>query len=283
MEIEYKEKFSCSINEHFSVKAQRIFIKLGSIEGFGGGGKYSTLITPSQSCFVVKDNKIYRLINAQNLRVNALLSAFNSETKVECVLIDKKREDEVSFLENELIPQQSPKVNFKKFIQNLASSTKKQQLVLNYFCSEPSRKDASFLFNMSSFLGLMGSNAPSGQSILNYLKPSKVKAKNAKAITAPIQIINSPKLINRDFSDTNKNDEEYAINYNFDLSKELKEKWIKYGPSDYTIDQIILRMRKEKVNRQEAFIERLQLDKDSPEFKEFIDKFIDFMNTKKHD
>lgn len=51
MNIEYKEKFSCSINEHFSVKAQRILIKLACIDGYGNGDKYSSLITPAQSCF----------------------------------------------------------------------------------------------------------------------------------------------------------------------------------------------------------------------------------------
>lgn len=281
MDIEYKKSFSCSINEHFSVKTQRILIRLGSIEGYGNGDKHSNLIAPSQSCFVVKDKDIYRLINSQNPRVNALLSAFNSESKVECLLIDEKREEELAFLENELLLQQSSSVTFKRFIQDLASSIKKQQFVLKFFCSEPSRKDASFLFNVSTFLGLMGANAPSRQSILNYLNPPKNKAKEKKekAITTPNQVTNMPKFKSRNFTEKPKD----YYNDQFDISFDLREMWNKYGSKAYKIDEIISRLRKERVKTQETFINRLQLDKDSPEFKEFIDKFIDFMNTKKHD
>src|SRR5690554_175753 len=289
MNIEYKEKFSCSINEHFSVKAQRILIKLACIDGYGNGDKYSSLITPAQSCFVVKDKGVYRVINAKNPRVNALLLAFNSESKVECLLIDKKREDVVSFLENELLLQQSSSVTFKTFIQNLATSIQKQKFILSFFCSEPSRKDATFLFNISTFLGLMGANTPSKQSVLNYLNPAKIKKE--KVITPPTQLKKTSTFKSRDFTNTitkNKvNLEPKTSNIkkenNFNLSSELKLIWVNFVESDYSIDDVISRLRQENTYIQEAFVRRLKLDKDSPEFKEFISKFIEFMNTKKHD
>lgn len=194
------EKVIFEIVGGFSVSGTRIFIRLGDLDGYGRGSKTAAKITPATACFVVKKNNSYSVINPDDPRVKSVLSAYDKNTEVECIHISNKK-DEVAFLTNELLPQQSSYTEFEEFIKELKSSKEKQKLVTDYFCGSSSRKDSIFHFNINEFIKLLGNRAPKYTTILKYLKSRKEQAEDY--ITPPKQLVDNEQALNLDELATN--------------------------------------------------------------------------------
>lgn len=307
----------------FSVAGKRIFIRLGDLVGYGKGSKTAAKIIPATACFVVREDKSYRVINPDDPRINNILSAYDRHTEVECIYISNKK-DEVTFFTNELLPQQSSYTEFDKLIKELKVSEEKQKLVSDYFCGASSRKDSIFNFNINEFIKLLGNRTPKYTTILNYFKSPKKQAKDY--ITLPKQLVDNDQEPNPDelsaSSQPAVTDQQAAIDQqpvldqqatdqqeltniegrseiglggtntpepanlattnhanNFDISNELKERWVRHVSSSFTIDQVIERLRSESVDYQKVFEARLSLDETSDEFAAFVTNINKFMGS----
>lgn len=263
-------------------------------------------------CLIVKDKDSYRLLNAKNPIVHNLLSVYDGDTKVKFVLInDKKMEFEIKFMTGELLPQQSPEMSYEDFFRELASCPRKQQAVLDYFCPTPSPSGSTLRVNLDAFLKLLGKNTPSRNTVGNYFKPKKATKK--PNIFKPTQLDNSHNANLNNFNSAEKDNYPANISHadtsidhnsilnnadpqgttlsaidnshddNFDISNELKEIWRQYSSSEFSIEEIIKRLRKQEKRFQNAFIDRLQLEPESHNFLEFLDGINKFMRDPQYD
>src|SRR5690554_2955071 len=131
-------KILLAINDKLIVHGQRVFLELRKVSGCGKGKKSMFKVVPGTACYVVKTQDSYRLLNAKDPRVNSIISSYDGATQVEFILIDADRKDEVGFIAGDLLPQLTPNISFERFIKGVATSPKKQNLILEYFCSDKS-------------------------------------------------------------------------------------------------------------------------------------------------
>ncbi len=312
MEFNESEKISLAITDRFTVHGRYTLIELKKIISYGNGKQSSVFIEPFVPCLIVKDKDSYRLLNAKNPIVHNLLSVYDGDTKVKFFLInDKKTEFEIEFMTGELLPQQSPEMSYEDFFRELASCPRKQQAVLDYFCPTPSPSGSTLRINLDALLKLLGKNTPSRNTVGNYFKPKRATKK--PEIFKPTQIDNSHNANLNNFNSAEKDnypanysDENTTIDhnlmlnnadpqsatlpaiddrhdYNFDISNELKEIWRQHSSSEFSIEEIIKRLRKQEKRLQNTFIDRLQLEPESHIFLEFIDGINKFMIDPKYD
>lgn len=312
MEFNDNEKISLAITDNLTVHGRYILVDLKKIIGYGNGKKSSIRIEPFLPCLIVKDKGSYRLLNAKNPVVHNLLSAYDGETKVNFFLInDKKMEFEIEFITGELLPQQSPEMSYEDFFRELASCPRKQQAVLDYFCPAPSPSGSTLRINLDALLKLLGKNTPSRNTVGNYFKPKRATKK--PEILKPTQLDNNHNanlnnfnsaekdnypannshastptdynsvLKNIDLQDTTLSAIDDKHDYNFDINNELKEIWREHSSSQFSIEEVIKRLRKQEKRFQNAFIGRLQLDPESLAFVEFLDGMNNFMTDPKYD
>lgn len=286
-------KILLAINDKLIVHGQRVFLELRKVSGCGKGKKSMFKVVPGTACYVVKTQDSYRLLNAKDPRVNSIISSYDGATQVEFILIDADRKDEVGFIAGDLIPQQTPEASFESFIKGVAASSKKQNLILEYFCPDKSKSHSTLSFNATSFLSLLGKNTPSRTTVNRFLSQKPIKQ---PVITFPNQIDTKPSysISENENSEDDKTKHQEPVsqepvyqgplgegesnhNLQFDISFELKAIWNNHADSDFSIDQIIQILRKEPINYQNVFKNKLNLEPTSAEFKKFVSSVNKYM------
>tara|TARA_B110000196_G_scaffold186636_1_gene160012 strand:+ start:315 stop:1412 length:1098 start_codon:yes stop_codon:yes gene_type:complete len=156
-----KDEFSLEINEHYSVLGCIKTVRISQIRGFKPGSVYGHEVKLLTSPLVKKDVNGYVLLNYGDPRVSSILNKYDSNTKVEVVIIpDEHAAEAVEFLAGELNPQITPSTRFTDFFTSLSQSHSKQILVRDFFVKQASRSKSKLAFNLKRFLEKLGANAP---------------------------------------------------------------------------------------------------------------------------
>lgn len=69
----------------YKIVGKRVYIKLANIKGYGEGRDHADRISPTTTCFVIREDKSYKIINPDDPRIQNFLSAYGKNTSVECV------------------------------------------------------------------------------------------------------------------------------------------------------------------------------------------------------
>lgn len=155
-----KDEFSLEINEHYSVLAYPKTIKIRQIRGLKAGGVYGHSVKLLTSPIVKKDGDSYVLLNYGDPRISSILDKYDSNTKVEVMIIPSEHSAAVEFLAGELNPQITPPTSFSDFFTNLSQSHSKQIFVRDFFTRQASRSRSKLEFNLKRFIEKLGANAP---------------------------------------------------------------------------------------------------------------------------
>ena len=156
-----KDEFSLEINEHYSVLAYPQTIKISQIRGLKAGGVYGHSVKLLTSPIVKKDGDSYVLLNYGDPRISSIFDKYDSNTKVEVVIIPNEHAEAVKFLAGDLNPQITPSTKFTDFFTNLSQSHSKQIFVRDFFTRQGSRSKSKLEFNLKRFIEKLGANAPS--------------------------------------------------------------------------------------------------------------------------
>ena len=174
-----KDEFSLEINEHYSVLAYPQTIKISQIRGLKAGGVYGHSVKLLTSPIVKKDGDSYVLLNYGDPRISSILNKYDSNTKVEVVIIPNEHAEAVKFLAGDLNPQITPSTKFTDFFTNLSQSHSKQIFVRDFFTRQGSRSKSKLEFNLKRFIEKLGANAPT-QSTASKLVSSANSAEVSK-------------------------------------------------------------------------------------------------------
>lgn len=156
-----KDEFSLEINEHYSVLAYAKTIKISQIRGFKPGSIYGHEVKMLTSPVVKKDGDGYVLLNYLDPRISSILDKYDSNTKVEVMIIPSEHSEAVEFLAGELNPQITPPTSFSDFFTALSLDSSKQILIKDFFVKQASRSKSKLEFNLKRFIEKLGANAPS--------------------------------------------------------------------------------------------------------------------------
>jgi hypothetical protein len=199
-----KDEFALEINEHFTVHARSKVIKIQQIRGFTGGSFYGQNVKLLTSPLVKQDGDRYVLLNYSDPRVSSILDKYDSNTKVEVVIIPSEHAEAIKFLAGELNPQITPNTTFSDFFTDLSKSLSKQKLVRIFFTKETDHSKLKRAFNVSLFISKLGKNVPTASTA------SKLASSVASIeITPPrsektetVQEKNEPHIVTPDGSST---------------------------------------------------------------------------------
>lgn len=210
-----KDEFSLEINEHYSVLAYPKTIKISQIRGLKAGGVYGHNVKLLTSPIVKKDGDSYVLLNYGDPRISSILDKYDSNTKVEVMIIPGEHSEVVEFLTSDLNPQITPSTSFTDFFTNLSQSHSKQIFVRDFFTRQGSRSKSKLAFNLKRFIEKLGANAPT-QSTASKLassvtsneisKPTLEKPGTTLHEYNPISEINTPPTSDRSHSTQNTED-----------------------------------------------------------------------------
>jgi hypothetical protein len=175
-----KDEFSLEINEHYSVLAYPKAIKISQIRGLKAGGVYGHNVKLLTSPIVKKDGDSYVLLNYGDPRISSIFDKYDSNTKVEVVIIPNEHAEAVKFLAGDLNPQITPSTKFTDFFTNLSQSHSKQIFVRDFFTRQGSRSKSKLEFNLKRFIEKLGANAPT-QSTASKL----VSSANSAEVSRP--------------------------------------------------------------------------------------------------
>lgn len=175
-----KDEFSLEINEHYSVLAYPQTIKISQIRGLKAGGVYGHSVKLLTSPIVKKDGDSYVLLNYGDPRISSIFDKYDSNTKVEVVIIPNEHAEAVKFLAGDLNPQITPSTKFTDFFTNLSQSHSKQIFVRDFFTRQGSRSKSKLEFNLKRFIEKLGANAPT-QSTASKL----VSSANSAEVSRP--------------------------------------------------------------------------------------------------
>lgn len=155
-----KDEFSLEINEHYSVLGCVKTVRISQIRGFKPGSVYGHKVKLLTSPLVKKDVNGYVLLNYGDPRVSSILNKYDSNTKVEVMIIPEEHTETIRFLAGELNPQITPSTRFTDFFTSLSQSHSKQILVRDFFVKQASRSKSKLAFNLKRFIEKLGANAP---------------------------------------------------------------------------------------------------------------------------
>jgi hypothetical protein len=159
-----KDEFSLEINEHFTVLGRTQIIKISQIRGFKSGSNYGHEVKLLTSPLVTKDGDEYVLLNYFDPRIASILDKYDSNTKVEVVIIPSEHAAAVKFIAGDLNPQVTPNTKFSDFFIDLSQSHSKQALVRDFFTREKSHSKSKIDFNVSAFISKLGTNVPTAST-----------------------------------------------------------------------------------------------------------------------
>jgi hypothetical protein len=183
---------SIAFTKELIISGNRKMIKVGEIVGFGNGDFHYTNLTPALTCVVKKVHSRYALLNENDLRVKLLLEQYDPSTMVEVFEISSAKDaDKISFLAGELIPHQATNTKFSDLFEKIVTNKQYQKWINTYFTTKETRANSQVSFNLSSFIEMLGKNAPSKITLDRIIKDSKdaKKGLNPSTIsTAPNQI-----------------------------------------------------------------------------------------------
>ena len=243
---------SLIFNEHLIIRAERITIEMGKINGFGYGDFYQELIHPALSLLVKKEEKNYTAINHKDQRLSSYLEKYNKSTKIEVLVIDNDDVKKIHFIANELLPQITSTIKFSDFFKDILTNTQNQIWIRDFFAIKSEKDHLNLKFNMTSFPKHFGANALS-LSTLN-----KIKKINSESEEQSITISYSPSVV--------------AKSNRVLTEEEMRIKWEQHSNSHYSY-ALIREVLGPKQNI--AFSDRLkELTVKTPEFDNFLRKIL---------
>lgn len=190
-----KDEIPIAINEHFSVRGRRIIIPLRKLSGFGRGDVYGQTLCLATAPLVKKETDGYALLNYGDPRVARVISKYDSDTKVEVVIVPDNHAEAVAFMSGELIPQITPDTKFADFFISLSRNPQKQELVRDYFTKQASRDKAKLAFNLKRFITDLGVNSPTITTASKLLRNALDEAqKDLEAPTPKVVVIDPPAI-----------------------------------------------------------------------------------------
>lgn len=155
-----------TLGANFKVSGTLKFVRVGQIEGYGKGSIRDEMVYPASHCLVAKsksDPKKFRLLNHLDQRVHSMLMAYDSSSKVHCLVVDESEgafpTESISFLSGEVFACQTSRKKLSDTFKEICNSKDKQDLVNRFVCTQAGHEGNTLGFNLTNFVEVVGQNS----------------------------------------------------------------------------------------------------------------------------
>src|SRR5690554_4653523 len=162
-----------SFGRDFKLLGEDTLVRLGDISGYGIGRNSSEEIHPATKPLLVKNGERYTLLNRNDQRVHSLLSEFDFNTLVNCLVIDETKTslslEDIEFLVGEILSNQGSREKIKDTFTEILKSKHKQKLIEKYVCGRSHLNDSVLSFSTTRFVKIIGESTVTKSTIDSWI------------------------------------------------------------------------------------------------------------------